>query len=91
MRGFSRDNIGLAVHGYFIDESHKLEVLQENVTEAVRVQGHGIVYGATHHRVETLAANLVGPRCAGGRLPRRPSRPGAQPDSSNGSTMTSSM
>ena len=59
VRGFSRDNIGLAVHGYFIDESHKLEVLQENVTEAVRDRGHGIVYGATHHRVETLAAKLV--------------------------------
>ena len=59
VRGFSRDNIGLAVHGYFIDEGHKLEVLQENVTEAVRDRGHGIVYGATHHRVETLAAKLV--------------------------------
>ena len=59
VRGFSRDNIGLAVHGYFIDESHKLEVLQENVTEAVRDRGHGIVYGATHHRVETLAAELA--------------------------------
>ena len=58
VRGFRRDNIGLAVHGYFIDESHKLEVLQENVIEAVRDRGHGIVYGATHHRVETVAANL---------------------------------
>ena len=58
VRGFSRDNIRLAVHGYFVDESHKLEVLQENVIEAVRDRGHGIVYGATHHRVETVAANL---------------------------------
>jgi ATP-dependent DNA helicase RecQ len=58
VRGFSRDNIGLAVHGYFTSESHKLEVLQDNVIEAVRGGGHGIVYGATHHRVETVAANL---------------------------------
>ena len=58
VRGFNRDNIGLAVHGYFTDEKHKLEVLQEDVIEAVRDRGHGIVYGGTHHRVETVAANL---------------------------------
>jgi ATP-dependent DNA helicase RecQ len=58
VRGFSRDNIRLVVHGYFVDESHKLEVLQDNVIEAVRARGHGIVYGATHHRVETVAASL---------------------------------
>jgi ATP-dependent DNA helicase RecQ len=59
VRGFNRDNISLAVHGYFTDESHKLEVLQENVIEAVRDRGPGIVYGATHHRVESVAANLL--------------------------------
>ncbi len=58
VRGFSRDNIDLAVHGYFTGESHKLEVLRDDVIEAVRGRGHGIVYGATHHRVETVAANL---------------------------------
>jgi ATP-dependent DNA helicase RecQ len=60
VRGFSRDNIGLAVHDYFTGERHKLEVLQDSVIEAVRDRGHGIVYGATHHRVETVAANLSG-------------------------------
>ncbi len=59
VRGFNRDNISLAVHGYFTDESHKLEVLQENVIDSVRGRGPGIVYGATHHRVETVAANLL--------------------------------
>ncbi len=58
VRGFSRDNISLAVHAYFTGESHKLEVLQNDVIEAVRDRGHGIVYGATHKRVETVAANL---------------------------------
>ena len=58
VRGFSRDNISLAVHAYFTGESHKLEVLQNDVIEAVRDRGHGIVYGATHQRVETVAANL---------------------------------
>ena len=59
VRGFNRDNISLAVHGYFTDETHKLEVLQENVIDSVRDRGPGIVYGATHHRVETVAANLL--------------------------------
>jgi len=58
VRGFGRDNIHLAVHSYFTDDRHKLAVLTRDVTEAVRSVGHGIVYGATHHRVEALAALL---------------------------------
>ncbi len=54
--GFARANIDLAVHSYFTDEAHKLDVIVNDVTEAARHQGHGIVYGATHKRVETLAA-----------------------------------
>jgi ATP-dependent DNA helicase RecQ len=54
--GFARANIRLAVHSYFTDEAHKLDVIINDVTEAARHRGHGIVYGATHKRVETLAA-----------------------------------
>lgn len=54
--GFARANIDLGVHSYFTDEAHKLEVIVSDVMEAARHQGHGIVYGATHKRVETLAA-----------------------------------
>jgi ATP-dependent DNA helicase RecQ len=58
VRGFGRPNIRLAVHSYFIDDEHKLEVVSSAVTEAVRSRGHGIVYAATHNRVETLASRL---------------------------------
>ena len=53
---FHRPNIDLAVHAYFTDERHKLEVLSDDVVDAARRLGHGIVYGATHKRVENLAA-----------------------------------
>jgi ATP-dependent DNA helicase RecQ len=56
VRGFARPNIDLAVHSYFTGEDHKLEVLGRDVVDAVRRLGHGIVYGATHERVEALAA-----------------------------------
>jgi ATP-dependent DNA helicase RecQ len=59
IRGFARANIDLAVHGYFTDEAHKLSVIVDDVVEAARHQGHGIVYGATHKRVESLAAELT--------------------------------
>ena len=52
---FHRQNIDLAVHAYFTDEGHKLEVLSDDVVDAARQLGHGIVYGATHKRVENLA------------------------------------
>jgi ATP-dependent DNA helicase RecQ len=55
IRGFARPNITLAVHSYFTDEEHKLEVIGDDVMEAAGNEGHGIVYGATHKRVETLA------------------------------------
>jgi ATP-dependent DNA helicase RecQ len=55
IRGFARPNIHLAVHSYFTDEAHKLEVIGHDVMEAAGNKGHGIVYGATHKRVETLA------------------------------------
>ncbi len=61
VRGFERPNIRLAVHSYFIDDNHKLEVVSSDVTEAVRSRGHGIVYAATHNRVETLASRLSAP------------------------------
>ncbi len=53
---FHRPNIDLAVHSYFTGEDHKLEVLGHDVVDAARQRGHGIVYGATHKRVEELAA-----------------------------------
>jgi ATP-dependent DNA helicase RecQ len=56
VRGFGRSNIELAAHSYFTDDAHKVEVLTDDVVAAVRGQGHGIVYGATHRRVESLAA-----------------------------------
>jgi ATP-dependent DNA helicase RecQ len=64
--GFARPNIDLTVHSYFTDEAHKLEVVVNDVQEAARHQGRGIVYGATHKRVETLAAECSrrGPRAA---------------------------
>jgi ATP-dependent DNA helicase RecQ len=55
IRGFARPNINLAVHSYFTDEAHKLEVIGDDVMYAAGKKGHGIVYGATHRRVETLA------------------------------------
>jgi ATP-dependent DNA helicase RecQ len=58
VRGFGRPNIELAVHSYFTDEDHKLEVLTDDVVAAVRERGHGIVYGATRKRVEGLAADF---------------------------------
>jgi ATP-dependent DNA helicase RecQ len=58
VRGFGRPNIRLAVHSYFIDDQHKLEVVCGDVVEAVRQRGHGIVYAATHNRVEILATRL---------------------------------
>jgi ATP-dependent DNA helicase RecQ len=58
VRGFARENIRLSVHSYFTDERHKLEVVTDDVIEAVRTRGHGIVYGATRKRVETLAEGL---------------------------------
>jgi ATP-dependent DNA helicase RecQ len=54
--GFARANIHIAVHSYFTDEAHKLEVMISDVMEAASHRGHGIIYGATHKRVETLAA-----------------------------------
>jgi ATP-dependent DNA helicase RecQ len=62
VRGFDRTNIHLAVHSYFTDEQHKVEVVTDDVVEAVKRLGHGIVYGATHQRVEELAARLSGLR-----------------------------
>jgi ATP-dependent DNA helicase RecQ len=56
VRGFDRPNIHLAVHSNFTDENHKLDVLSDDVVDAARRLGHGIVYGATHKRVENLAA-----------------------------------
>jgi ATP-dependent DNA helicase RecQ len=58
--GFHRPNIDLGVHSYFTGEDHKLEVLGHDVLDAARQLGHGIVYGATHKRVETLAAAWSG-------------------------------
>jgi ATP-dependent DNA helicase RecQ len=58
VRGFGRPNIELAAHSYFTDDAHKVEVLTDDVVTAVREQGHGIVYGATHRRVESLAAEF---------------------------------
>jgi ATP-dependent DNA helicase RecQ len=59
VRGFGRPNIELAVHSYFTDDAHKVEVLTDDVVAAVKEKGHGIVYAATHRRVETLAATLA--------------------------------
>ena len=58
VHGFSRDNISLSVHSYFTDERHKLEVVTADVIEAVHARGRGIVYGATHKAVETMAERL---------------------------------
>jgi ATP-dependent DNA helicase RecQ len=60
IRGFARSNIDLVVHSYFTDEGHKLDVVLDDMVEAARHQGHGIVYGATHKRVESLAAAARG-------------------------------
>jgi ATP-dependent DNA helicase RecQ len=60
IRGFARSNIKLAVHSYFTDEAHKLEVIGDDVMNAAAKEGHGIVYGATHKRVETLAQHWSG-------------------------------
>ncbi|MCU1459377.1 MAG: ATP-dependent helicase, RecQ family [Actinomycetia bacterium] len=57
--GFSRANIDLAVHAYFTDESHKLEVIVHDIAEAARGAGHGIVYAATRRRVEALAGDCA--------------------------------
>lgn len=65
--GFARPNIDLSVHSYFTGEGHKLETLSTDVLVAARSQGHGIVYGATRKRVQTLAEQWVqaGLRAAG--------------------------
>jgi ATP-dependent DNA helicase RecQ len=55
VRAFGRPNIDLGVHSYFTDDTHKTQVLGDDVVQAVRNQGRGIVYAATHKRVETLA------------------------------------
>ena len=55
VRGFGRPNIDLAVHSYFTDDAHKVEVLTDDVVRAAEQEGRGIVYAATHHRVEALA------------------------------------
>jgi ATP-dependent DNA helicase RecQ len=55
VRGFARPNIRLAVHSYFTDEEHKQDALKRDVATAVEDRGRGIVYAATHHRVEALA------------------------------------
>jgi ATP-dependent DNA helicase RecQ len=60
VRGFHRSNIHLAVHSYFTDEQHKLEVVTQDAVQAVATRGRGLVYGATHKRVEDLAARLCG-------------------------------
>jgi ATP-dependent DNA helicase RecQ len=62
VHGFARPNIHLAVHSYFTDEDHKQDVLRRDVAAAVEGRGRGIVYAATHHRVETLAAAFASPR-----------------------------
>jgi ATP-dependent DNA helicase RecQ len=62
IRGFSRPNLHLSVHSYFTNEAHKLEVIGDDVMEAARHEGHGIVYGATHKRVEDLASQWRGRR-----------------------------
>jgi ATP-dependent DNA helicase RecQ len=59
VRGFERPNIHLGVHAYFTDERHKLEVVTNDAVDAARAKGHGIVYGATHKRVEGLATDLA--------------------------------
>src|SRR4029077_4457717 len=58
VHGFERPNIRVAAHSYFTDDHHKLEVLTRDVVDAVPRSGHGIVYAATHKRVEALAAAL---------------------------------
>ena len=58
VRGFGRPNIDLAVHSYFTDDAHKIEVLTDDVIDAARRSGRGIVYAATRQRVETLAADF---------------------------------
>ncbi len=62
VRGFARPNIRLASHGYFTDEDHKLDVLRQDVVEAVRRRGHGIVYAGTHRAVEELTAAFAARR-----------------------------
>ena len=66
VEGFGRANLDLAVHAYFLDDAHKVEVLTADVVAAVSERGHGIVYGATHKRVQMLAERLaaLGPRVA---------------------------
>jgi ATP-dependent DNA helicase RecQ len=59
VRGFARPNIHLAVHSYFTDDEHKHDVLKRDVAAAVEGRGRGIVYAATHHRVEALAATMA--------------------------------
>jgi ATP-dependent DNA helicase RecQ len=58
VRGFARPNIRLAVHSYFTAEEHKQDVLRHDVATAVEDRGRGIVYAATHHRVEALAESI---------------------------------
>lgn len=57
--GFDRPNIDLAVHSYFTDEGHKLEVVTNDAVDAAHRLGHGIVYGATRKRVEAVAHQLT--------------------------------
>ena len=66
VEGFGHANLELAVHGYFLDDADKVEVLTSDVVAAVSERGHGIVYGATHKRVEMLADRIaaLGPRVA---------------------------
>jgi ATP-dependent DNA helicase RecQ len=62
VRGFSRPNISLALHSYFSDDAQKVAVIGDDVVQAARSEGHGIVYGATHKRVEALASQWRGRR-----------------------------
>ena len=76
VHGFSRDNIRLSVHSYFTDERHKLDVATDDVmaAEELHTQGGGLVYGATHKRVETLAERLSSRGALRHPLPRRSPR-----------------
>jgi ATP-dependent DNA helicase RecQ len=57
VRGFDRPNISLCVRRYLQADRDKLEALRDDVLEAVRETGSGIVYAATRRGVEGLAAD----------------------------------
>lgn len=67
VRAFGRPNIDLSAHSYFTDDEHKTKVVAADAVQAAHNQGHGIVYAATHKRVERLATELrrLGVRAGG--------------------------